>query len=250
MVGGRGNGRVGGQAKLEAADFVGQAQQGAHGLQGNDQELLVGGGVDAHQRGGVEPHAAEGGGGAGERDAGAAAGVVERQRIDEMGANPHFARQRDAHRRLRQRAVMQRESAVDYMLREPRLRLVDGVDALRAGQLLPSAVAHEHLLLDHAADLLHARIVQQRVERGPGRHKVFAGNRRDQHVRRQVGETLLDDAVETVVDGENENQCGRADGHPDGAQRGNRVDDAQRLPGHQVTPRDIQLGPHKRKTIS
>ena len=144
-----------------------------------------------------------------------------------MRADAQFARELDADRRLRHVAVVQREGPFDGMLRQARTFLVGRVHAFRAGQLLPPGVRREHLLLHHAAGLRHARVGQQRLEGRPFGDEMLALRGRDEHVRREVGQTLPDDAVETVVNGKDEDQRGRADGHPDSAQHRNRVDHSQ-----------------------
>ena len=131
-------------------------------------------------------------------------------------------------------APVQGEFSLEHVLRQAGLPLIGPVHALGARQSFPSGVGDEDLFLQDAADPDDARLVRKGVESRSFGHGILAVRGRDQHVGSEVGEILLDDAVEPVEHREDKDERGGSDSHPDGADGRYGVDDTQRLAGDEI----------------
>ena len=98
------------------------------------------------------------------------------------------------------------------------------VYALGTGDAGPSVIAEIDVFLEDAVDGGYGGVVAGPVEDLLVGNKDLSAVRNDQQVRFDVTEAGPDQGVESIVDGQDDDQGGRADGHADGADRGDDVD--------------------------
>ena len=104
------------------------------------------------------------------------------------------------------------------------LLLVDAVDAFGPGEGLPAVVGDEDILLHDAGHIEDAVVVIEPVEYGPFGNESLAGRGRNENVGIDIRHGLLDDLVESVVNGENNDKRRRSDRHSGNADSRNDVD--------------------------
>ena len=114
---------------------------------------------------------------------------------------------------------------------------IDRVHALRLDHAAASVIIHEHVLLQHTAHVQHLALVVCPVECLLLRNEDLALGGRNQNVRLNVPERVLDQTVETIVDGHYNYKCGCTCRHTCGTYRGDNVDDIMGFLREKVTYR-------------
>ena len=130
---------------------------------------------------------------------------------------------------------MEAELPYPYMFANAGLFFENGIHALCLGHSLTPLVADEDILLQNLAHVQDIRAGIRPVEGLPFRDEGLAARRADEIVRIKVAERLSDDTVKTVVNGQENDEGGRSDGHAYDAYRRDDVYDIVGLPGEKVT---------------
>ena len=97
-------------------------------------------------------------------------------------------------------------------------------DAFCTGDAVMAVVAQIDIVFEDAVRRTDDRLCPEPVQGGGFRQENLAAVRYDQQVRLDVAEAVADQFIEAVVHGQDNDQGGGADGHADGADRGDDVD--------------------------
>ena len=142
--------------------------------------------------------------------------------------------------------VTQAERSSADMIQDLRLLGVRIFDALRHGDILPAVIIDENALLEGAGDAGDPIQSVQPLEGLSFREEDLAGSRLDEDVGGDVAEILLDQGIEAVVDGKDDHQGGRPDGHADGTDRRYDIDHIVRFLGEKVSAGEKKRQVHPR----
>ena len=237
-------GRVG-QADFQGANFAGGPQQFVHHLDGQDDQFLIDCGIDAEQTGRTEPDRVERGGGIGNGKVAVAGWIIKFHEGYEARADAHLPGQARPDSRPGFFIAVQLEGALLDMFADGRLFLIDPVHTFRTDDPLVTVVREEDFLFQNVANRSDIRMGRHPVEGGAVGNEDLAAFRNNEQVGLYAVQRVVNQGVKAVVNGQDEDERRRSNGHTDCTDRRNDVDDIVRFLGKQVTPGYEQRQVHR-----